>query len=56
MAFGAGDHARAARLFGGLAPVAGGLGGSHAQRDALHLTFARAVSQLRRPAPSRRFT
>jgi hypothetical protein len=50
MAFDRGDDATAVRLLAQLTPFAGGLGGSHAQRDVLHLTFLRSVERLRRPA------
>ena len=49
MAFEFGDDATAVRLLANLSPLADGLGGSHAQRDVLHLTLLRGVAHLRRP-------
>jgi len=49
MAFGQGDHARAIGLLGSLPALAHRLGGSHAQRDVLHLTLLQAVACVRRP-------
>jgi tetratricopeptide (TPR) repeat protein len=44
-AFGRGDHSAAARLLRALPPVAHRIGGSHAQRDVLHLTRAAAAAR-----------
>jgi tetratricopeptide (TPR) repeat protein len=52
VAFGRGDYASAAQLLRALPPVAHRIGGSHAQRDVLHLT--RAAASARRAAPSAR--
>lgn len=49
MAFGHGDHSRAIGLLAGLPALAHRLGGSHAQRDVLHLTLLQAVERIRRP-------
>ena len=49
MAFDRGDDATAVRLLADLSPFAGGLGGSHAQRDVLHLTLLRGIEYIRRP-------
>ena len=49
MAFGRGDDADAIRLLARLPPIAHRLGGSHAQRDVLHLTLQHAVQRARRP-------
>jgi tetratricopeptide (TPR) repeat protein len=49
MAHARGDHATAIRLLATLGPFAGGLGGSHAQRDVLHLTLLNGVEHIRRP-------
>ncbi|HEY9067571.1 MAG TPA: tetratricopeptide repeat protein [Burkholderiaceae bacterium] len=49
MAFDRGDHATAVRLLANLSPFAGGLGGSHAQRDVLHLTLLHGIGHFRRP-------
>lgn len=49
MAFGQGDHARAIGLLASLPVLAHRLGGSHAQRDVLHLTLLQAVERVRRP-------
>lgn len=49
IAFGRGEHARAIGLLGGLPAQAHRLGGSHAQRDALHLTLLHAIEAVRRP-------
>jgi tetratricopeptide (TPR) repeat protein len=49
-AFGRGDFATAARLLKGLPPVAHRIGGSHAQRDVLHLTRAAAAARSAAPA------
>jgi len=49
-AFGDGDHPLAIALLAGLPSRAHRLGGSHAQRDVLHLTLLQAVERIRRPA------
>lgn len=54
VAFAQGDDALAIRLLADLPPAAHRLGGSHAQRDIIHLTLLRAVERLRRP--TRRIT
>ena len=46
-AFGHGDDMLAVTLLASLPPQSHRLGGSHAQRDVLHLTMARAVERLR---------
>ena len=48
-AFGRGDDLRAITLLASLPAQAHRLGGSHAQRDVLHLTLQRAVERLRKP-------
>lgn len=48
-AFGRGEHTLAITLLAGLTATAHGLGGSHAQRDVLHLTLLQAVERVRRP-------
>jgi tetratricopeptide (TPR) repeat protein len=50
IAFGRGDDALATTLLAGLPAYAHRLGGSHAQRDVLHLTLLRAIERLRRPS------
>ena len=50
IAFGRGDDALATTLLANLPAHAHRLGGSHAQRDVLHLTLLKAVEHLRRPA------
>lgn len=50
MAYGRGEHARAIALFANVPQRMHRLGGSHAQRDVLHLTLMRAIGVLRRPA------
>jgi len=50
MAFGRGDHPLAISLLASLPARVHRLGGSHAQRDVLHLTLLRAVEAIRRPA------
>jgi len=47
LAFGRGDDALAVSLLATLPPLARRLGGSHAQRDVLHLTLLRAVERIR---------
>lgn len=53
MAFDFGDDATAVRLLASVSPSADGLGGSHAQRDVLHLTLLHGVAHLRRPSRHR---
>lgn len=50
LAFGRGDAILATTLLASLPAVAHRLGGSHAQRDVLHLTLLHAVERVRRPA------
>jgi hypothetical protein len=50
LAFGRGDDALAVSLLAALPPLARRLGGSHAQRDVLHLTLLRAVDRIRETA------
>jgi tetratricopeptide (TPR) repeat protein len=50
IAFGHGDHALALTLLASLPTEAHRLGGSHAQRDVLHLTLLRSIEHIRRPA------
>lgn len=52
-AFGRGEHTLAITLLAGLPASAHRLGGSHAQRDVLHLTLLQAVEHIRRPARGR---
>jgi len=54
MAFGRGDHTLAITLLASLPEKAHRLGGSHAQRDVLHLTLREAVERVRRPVRSLR--
>ncbi|MEO8751616.1 MAG: tetratricopeptide repeat protein [Casimicrobiaceae bacterium] len=54
MAYGRGNDAVAIRLLAGIPPHAERLGGSHAQRDVLHLTLQRAVDRMRRPRAPRK--
>jgi len=49
-AYGRGDHAQASTLLASLPALAHRLGGSHAQRDVLYLTWLSAIEQVRRPA------
>ena len=49
MAFGRGRHALALTHLASLPALVHQLGGSHAQRDVLHLTLLQAVERLRRP-------
>jgi tetratricopeptide (TPR) repeat protein len=51
MAFGRGDYTHAIGLLASLPALAHRIGGSHAQRDVLHLTQLRAIERIRRPAP-----
>lgn len=53
MAFGRGQHPRAIALLGALPAEVHRFGGSHAQRDVLHLTLQHAIERIRRP-PRRR--
>jgi len=50
IAFGENNDGFAIRLLANLPAYANRLGGSHAQRDVLHLTLLRAVERIRRPA------
>jgi tetratricopeptide (TPR) repeat protein len=50
IAFGRGNNTLAITLLASLPALAHRLGGSHAQRDVLHLTLMRAVEYIRRPA------
>jgi tetratricopeptide (TPR) repeat protein len=50
VAFGRGDAALAAALLASLPVSAHRLGGSHAQRDVLHLTMQHALERVRRPS------
>jgi hypothetical protein len=50
IAFGRGNDTLAITLLASLPALAHRLGGSHAQRDVLHLTLLRAVERVRRPA------
>ena len=50
IAFGRGDFAGAIGLLASLFAEVGRIGGSHAQRDVLHLTLLRAIEHFRRPA------
>ena len=54
IAFGHGDYTLAITLLASLAASAHPLGGSHAQRDVLHLTLQHAIDQVRRPVRSPR--
>jgi hypothetical protein len=49
VAFARGNYARVAKLLGTVPAFARRIGGSHAQRDLLYLTFLEAVRRLRRP-------
>jgi tetratricopeptide (TPR) repeat protein len=49
MAFGRGDFMLATTLLASLPALAHRLGGSHAQRDVLHLTLLQAIERIRRP-------
>lgn len=49
IAYGRGDLALAVTLLASLPTLAHRLGGSHAQRDVLHLTLLHAMDRLRRP-------
>lgn len=53
IAYGRGDDPLAIRLLASVPPHAHRLGGSHAQRDVLHLTLQRAVDRMRRPHGAR---
>lgn len=48
-AYGRGEHAQASTLLASLPALAHRLGGSHAQRDVLYLTWMSAIEQVRRP-------
>jgi len=50
VAYGRGDDTVAITLLASLPPHAHRFGGSHAQRDVLHLTLQRAIERVRRPA------
>jgi hypothetical protein len=50
VAFGRGDAASASALLASLPGSAHRLGGSHAQRDVLHLTMQHALERVRRPS------
>ena len=50
MAFGHGNDTLAITLFASLPELAHRIGGSHAQRDVLHLTLLHAIEGIRRPA------
>ena len=50
MAFGRGNDTLATTLLASLPALAHRLGGSHAQRDVLHLTLMRAIERIRRTA------
>jgi hypothetical protein len=52
LAFGRGRYARAIELLSTLPALAHRIGGSHAQRDVLHLTLLEAVQRIRRPRVS----
>lgn len=52
-AYGRGDDALAITLLASLPTLAHRLGGSHAQRDVLHLTLQHAIHRLRRPTRRR---
>lgn len=57
VAFGRGNYARAVKLLTRLPASSQQLGGSHAQRDVLHLTLLRAIERTRRetrPLPIKR--
>lgn len=54
IAFGQGRHTLAITLLASLPGTVHRLGGSHAQRDVLHLTLQQAVEAVRRPALRRR--
>jgi len=49
IAFGRGDNTLATTLLASLPALAHRLGGSHAQRDVLHLTLLEAIERIRRP-------
>jgi tetratricopeptide (TPR) repeat protein len=52
IAFGRGDNTLATTLLASLPALAHRLGGSHAQRDVLHLTLLQAIERIRRPVRS----
>ncbi|MET0540634.1 MAG: hypothetical protein ABWZ88_02670, partial [Variovorax sp.] len=49
-AFGRGNHPLAIAQLASLPVQVHRLGGSHAQRDVLHLTLLQSIEQVRRPA------
>jgi hypothetical protein len=51
IAFGRRNDTLAITLLANLPALAHRLGGSHAQRDVLHLTLLHAIERIRRPAP-----
>lgn len=53
MAYGRGDDSLALTLLASLPALAHRFGGSHAQRDVLHLTMLETIEHLRRPARRR---
>ena len=53
LAFGQGDFVRTTSLLGRLPPIAHRLGGSHAQRDVIHLTLRSAAERSRARVPQR---
>lgn len=53
IAYGRGNDSLAIRLLASVPAHAHRLGGSHAQRDVLHLTLQRAVERMRRPSAAR---
>jgi len=56
IAFGRGNDSLAIALLASLPVLAQRLGGTHAQRDVLHLTLLRAIERIRRPSPKVRAT
>jgi tetratricopeptide (TPR) repeat protein len=54
IAFGSGNDILAITLLASLPALAHRLGGSHAQRDVLHLTLLQAIERIRRPARRKR--
>jgi tetratricopeptide (TPR) repeat protein len=55
IAFGHGDDTLALTLLASLPALAHRFGGSHAQRDVLHMTMVATIERLRRPFNSNRF-
>jgi hypothetical protein len=49
IAFGRGNDTLAINLLASLPALAHRLGGSHAQRDVLHLTLLKAIGRIRQP-------